>query len=413
MNRLVMWGSTCTLSLFVLLADPAPNHAQCGGTERWPVKVGTDPGASNVDLTNRIPISLADLIALPEQHPPAHDNSTRLGSETHVYVITARLVKFKFETNDNDYHMVIADDTLNFTRGGPAPPSGHSFVAEIPDPNCVVGAQGLSSAQSPFIDGIRNARSKLEAQFPNIDTSGKFNDSGGIPVLIVGVGFFDFKHGQVGRAPNNIEIHPVIDIVFNPSSVALTLSASPSQLSIVQGATGTSVVTTTVAGGLNAPVTLSVGGTPPGANATLSPTSIPAPGAGSSTLSITSDASTPAGNYSITVSGSGGGVTQTTTIPLTVVPPTPPPSIAVTAPADGSTVSGVTTITAVPSGGGAAKLEIYVDGALRACNFGAASISYPWDTTAVANGNHTAMAKVYNQAGAVGSSATISVNVLN
>jgi hypothetical protein len=207
-HRLFIWGSTCTLSLFGLLTNPAASYSQCGGTERWAVKVGTDPGASNVDLTNRIPINLLDLIALPEQHPPKNDNTTRLDAETHVYVIRARLVKFKFETNDNDYHMVISDDTLNFTKGSLARPSGHSFVAEIPDPNCIAGAQGPSSTQSLFIDGIRSARSEIEAQFPNIDTSGKFNDAGGIPVQIVGVGFFDFPHGQVGRAPNNIEIHP-------------------------------------------------------------------------------------------------------------------------------------------------------------------------------------------------------------
>jgi Bacterial Ig domain len=412
-NRLVMWGSTWALALFGVLANPAANYAQCGGTERWAVKVGTDPGASNVDLTNRIPISLADLISLPEQHPPANDNTTRLDSETHVYVIRARLVKFKFETNDNDYHMVITDDTLNFTKGGSAPPSGHSFVAEIPDPNCIAGAQGMSSTQSLFMDGIRNARSELETQFPNIDTSGKFNDAGGIPVQIVGVGFFDFKHGQVGRAPNNIEIHPVVDITFNPPSGNFTLSASPAQLSITQGASGSSVITTTVSGGLNAAITLSLAGTPPSANATLSPTSIPAPGSGSSALSLTIDASTPAGNYNLNVSGSGGGVTQTVTVPLTVAPSTSLPSVAVTAPADGSTLSGAATVTGAPSSSGAVKLEIYIDGALKACNFAAASISYPWDTTAVANGSHTIMAKAYNLAGAAASSTTISVTVAN
>jgi len=412
-SRLVTWGSTCTLCLFGLLANPAANHAQCGGTERWGVKVGTDPGASNVDLTNRIPINLLDLIALPEQHPPAHDDTTRLDSETHVYVIRARLVKFKFETNDNDYHMVITDGTLNFTKGGSAPPSGHSFVAEIPDPNCIAGAQGISSTQSLFIDGIRNARSELEAQFPNIDTSGKFNNAGGIPVQIVGVGFFDFAHRQVGRAPNNIEIHPVVDITFNPPLGDFTLSASPAQLSITQGATGTSVFTTTVAGGLNAAITLSVAGTPPGGNGSFSPTSIPAPGAGSSTLSLAIDASTPVGNYSLTVSGNGGGVRHTIMIPVTVVPPTSLPSIAVTAPADGSTVSGVTAVSAAPSSSGTTKLEIYIDGALKACNFGAASISYPWDTTAATNGSHTVMAKGYNSAGAAASSTTINVIVAN
>jgi hypothetical protein len=33
---------------------------------------------------------------------------------------------------------------------------------------------------------------------------------------VTGVGFFDFLHGQTGVAPNGIELHPVLDIVFNP-----------------------------------------------------------------------------------------------------------------------------------------------------------------------------------------------------
>ena len=38
----------------------------------------------------------------------------------------------------------------------------------------------------------------------------------GVPVEIIGVGFFDRAHSQTGRSPNNIEIHPVLAINFNP-----------------------------------------------------------------------------------------------------------------------------------------------------------------------------------------------------
>ncbi len=109
MKRVGKWP----LILVVLLAALAPSQTRaqtCGGTERWQVKVGTDPKAGTIDLTARTPISLQDLINLPEpQRPPFRDNSTRLDEETHVYVVKARLVQFKFETNDNDFHMVITD----------------------------------------------------------------------------------------------------------------------------------------------------------------------------------------------------------------------------------------------------------------------------------------------------------------
>lgn len=390
--------------------------AQCGGTERWAVKVGTDPGASQIDLNNQNPIALSDLIGLPQPHlPPTGDNTTRLSAETRVYVVRGHLIKFKFET-DNDYHMVITDDTLNFTKGGSAPPSGHSFVAEIPDPSCIAGMHGNPSVQSAFMTGIQNARSELETQFQNIDKSGTFSDAGGIPVQIVGIGFFDFAHRQVGRAPNNIEIHPVLDLVFNPpppNPGSFSISASPSQMSISPGGTASSVITGSVTGGLNAAISLSVSGVPPNASATFNPVLIPAPGAGASTLSLTVDPSTPPGAYSLTVTAKGGGSTQTATIALTVSGPSPSPSVSITSPADGATVSALATVAAAPTGAGAVKLEIYIDGTLKACNFGASSISYPWDTTATSNGSHTVLSKAYNAAGTVGTSSAVTVTVGN
>jgi hypothetical protein len=34
------------------------------------------------------------------------------------------------------------------------------------------------------------------------------------PITITGVGFFDFPHTQTGAAPNQIELHPVLKVVF-------------------------------------------------------------------------------------------------------------------------------------------------------------------------------------------------------
>jgi hypothetical protein len=32
---------------------------------------------------------------------------------------------------------------------------------------------------------------------------------------LIGVGFFDRLHGQLGVAPNGIELHPVLDVTFD------------------------------------------------------------------------------------------------------------------------------------------------------------------------------------------------------
>src|SRR5437870_1505398 len=101
--------------LFLAGTSAAQN---CGGKERWGPKDGTDSQAPNIDLTNITPEAVTDLVAIHQPHLPAQaDNTTRIvPDETHVYRVQARLVKWKRETNDNDYHLVLTDDTLNYTN---------------------------------------------------------------------------------------------------------------------------------------------------------------------------------------------------------------------------------------------------------------------------------------------------------
>src|ERR1039458_4574021 len=57
-----------------------------------------------------------------------------------------------------------------------------------------------------------------------------------------------------------------------------------------------------------------------GAAITFNPTSIGAPGAGSSTMTITVLRLAQPGTFPITVTGSGGGIQQTTTVTLNIIP---------------------------------------------------------------------------------------------
>src|SRR5581483_701174 len=175
--------------------------------------------------------------------------------------------------DDQDYHIVIADS------------SGNTMIAEIPAPTCV-------GSGSPFLSGITNARSQFDAKF-SVTTSFQTTST---PVQITGVGMFDFLHGQTGVAPNGIELHPVLNVNFNPTSNPdFSISASPSSVSIAQGSLGTSTISTSVVNGFNSAVSLSASGLPTGATASFSPTSIGAPGSGSSTMTINVGASTPTG----------------------------------------------------------------------------------------------------------------------
>ncbi len=145
------------------------------------------------------------------------------------------------------------------------------------------------------------------------------SDSDYHSVQITGIGMFDFLHGQTGVAPNGIELHPVIDIIFNPSQTSdFSISSSPASVSIVQGSSGTTTISTTISGSFNSAVALSAAGLPTGASASFSPTSIAAPGSGSSQMSITVGSSTVTGTYNVTVTGTGGGKTHTSNVSLTV-----------------------------------------------------------------------------------------------
>jgi subtilase family serine protease len=135
---------------------------------------------------------------------------------------------------------------------------------------------------------------------------------------------------------------------------SFTIAASPSSVSVVQGNSGSSTISTTVSGGFDSAVSLSASGQPSGVTVSFTPASIAAPGSGSSTMGIAVASSVATGTYTITVTGSGGGVTQTTKVSLTV---TAPVSGSFTLSASPSSVtvdqdsSASTTITVTPANG--------------------------------------------------------------
>ena len=105
------------------------------------------------------------------------------------------------------------------------------------------------------------------------------------------------------------------------SATDFELSASPGSLTINQGGQGTSIITSKIAGGFNSSIKLSTTGMPSGTTVTLNPTTIPAPGAGNSTMSISVGLSTPTGTYAIQVAGNGQGLQRYVQVQLTVIPP--------------------------------------------------------------------------------------------
>jgi hypothetical protein len=185
------------------------------GVERWTVKVGTDPDAGLVDLNNSVQTTITQLSALtPPPDPPGPPDNARIQpTETTLFTVYATMTLYKKET-DVDYHIVLDDG------------SGHTMIAEIPSPACILAAgTPRTLVNSPFTQGIMNSRAKFDARFTAL---ANFQNAG-VPVRVTGVGFFDFIHGQTGVAPNGIELHPILDLEFTANTTTTIVSnANPS-----------------------------------------------------------------------------------------------------------------------------------------------------------------------------------------
>jgi subtilase family serine protease len=130
--------------------------------------------------------------------------------------------------------------------------------------------------------------------------------TGSYPITITGTG---------GSISHTATVTLTVTAAATP---AYTLSASPTSVSVAAGASGTSTITTAVSGGFSSAIALSASGMPTGVTVAFSPTSIAAPGSGTSTATFTVASGTTAGTYQITITGSGGGITHTAPVSLTV-----------------------------------------------------------------------------------------------
>jgi hypothetical protein len=110
-----------------------------------------------------------------------------------------------------------------------------------------------------------------------------------------------------------------------PPAPDYSLGVAPSSQTVVQGGSATFTVTMSPANGFSNPVALGVSGLPGGATGTFAPASVSPSTITSSTLTVTMPASTAAGTYTLTISGTDGTLARTTTATLVVQPP--PPSL--------------------------------------------------------------------------------------
>lgn len=101
-----------------------------------------------------------------------------------------------------------------------------------------------------------------------------------------------------------------------------SITASPASQTVTVGGGTSYTATVTASGGFTGVVSFSVSGLPTGASASFNPTSVT--GSGSSTLSVSTSTTTPAGTYSLTVTGTSGTLVHSTHVTLVVNPVNPP-----------------------------------------------------------------------------------------
>lgn len=180
-------------------------------------------------------------------------------------------------------------------------------------------------------------------------------------------------------------------VSWGGSSPTLTLGVSPSAVSIVQGGQGTAQLTTTIGGGFNSAVSLTsqMSPAPVGMSVTLNPTSVPAPGAGTSVVMVTTSNSTPVGSYPISFTAAGGGLTSQPALMTVNVSAQQQPTLSITATPVAVVVpqgsQGTSTVTTTIGGGFNSTVALAIVGlpAGASANFVPSSIPAPGNGSAV------------------------------
>lgn len=196
------------------LAPWAPlGPARACGVERWDVKIGADPGAPTLDFAAPRPATVPELRLL--RQPTWLDVHTPRQPEERIVrqLSDVRLVCVKYERDgDRDLHLVVEqrDDAVvepSADRGcallREPGPRLHTMIVEVPDPECVPESQ-------PWRERIARVRALVQAETHPGERARRVNRI----VSLRGVTFFDVVHGQLGVAPNGIELHPVLAMCF-------------------------------------------------------------------------------------------------------------------------------------------------------------------------------------------------------
>jgi subtilase family serine protease len=211
---------------------------------------------------------------------------------------------------------------INALAGGSGAP-GFSLFSSPANVTLAQGTSGTSSIISSVTGGFDSAVTLSASGQPKGVTVG-FS-----PTSITGDGTSTMTMTVASSAVTGvypITVTGTSGSITETTTVTLTvtgppnfsISASPNTVTIARGKSGTTTITTTIAGDFNSIVSLNAQGQGSGVTVSFNPSSIAAPGAGTSTMTIKVAKGAPTGTHAITVIGNGEGIKQTAKVSLTV-----------------------------------------------------------------------------------------------
>jgi subtilisin-like proprotein convertase family protein len=257
----------------------------------------------------------------------------------------ARTMNFRVTLRDNDWQAGCTDeDDVTITVAGNSGP----FVVTSPNTNVqwFVGSNQTvtwdvaNTTLAPVscanvritlsTDGGFTYPVELAASVPNngstsIVVPNNVSNNCRVRVEAVGNVFFDISNTNF-----RIEL---------PPAPTFLLGTSSNDVNACAGATTSFTTSMTSVSGFTDPVTLTVSGAPAGATVNVAPN--PVTPTGTATISLSDITPAMAGNYTLTITATGGSVTRTATVSLAVLPGAPGQSAAVS-PADGESGIGST-----------------------------------------------------------------------
>lgn len=179
-----MWSRGLVFIFLIVLVSCGKgknNPESCNGKTRREVKLAIDSRSNEIDS---IPIvTTIDSIGNIEV-PEVEWETGRQDVELKIYSIYAKVDEVD-KARDGDYHIRLTDGDTH-------------MITEVPNPGC-------SWAKS----------SKYFHRFVTVRKFLEENDIEGKSVWITGIAFIDIDHHyRRKQAPNNLELHPVLDIHF-------------------------------------------------------------------------------------------------------------------------------------------------------------------------------------------------------